>query len=137
MLPNDYPPLPDCGRLIVPVSEGCCRVYNADIQIICVKIKPLFFGEAVLLFGLGGRHLGGVCNARREPIAFTEQNNSMPEAEKVQCCGLACAFWRLGAGAGFLPCSTSSRNRKPLGNRLPMLCNSKASVCGNVCSYLT
>ena len=63
MPPNSHPLLPNPGRLLVPVSEGYCRVHNADIRGIRVKIQPLFPGEAVLLFGPGGCHLGGVCNA--------------------------------------------------------------------------
>ena len=62
MPPNGHPLLPNSGRLLVPVSEGCCRVHNANIQGIHVKIQPLFPGEAVLLFEPGGRHFGGVCN---------------------------------------------------------------------------
>ena len=62
MLPNGHPLLPNSGRLLVPVSEGCCRVHNANIQVIHVKIQPLFPGEAVLLLEPGGRHFGGVCN---------------------------------------------------------------------------
>ena len=57
--------LPNSGRILVPVSEGCCLVHNANIQV----IQPLFSGEAVILFGPGYRHLGlgGVCNARWDP----------------------------------------------------------------------
>ena len=51
---------------LCPVSEGCCRVHNGDIQAqgirVKLKIQPLFPGEAVLLFKPGGRHFGGVCN---------------------------------------------------------------------------
>ena len=73
---NGHPLLPNSGRLLVPVSEGCCRVHNANIQGIHVKIQPLFPGEAVLLFGPGGRHFGGVCN-RWGPIAFAVPNDSI------------------------------------------------------------
>ena len=62
MPPNGHPLLPNSGRLLAPVSEGCCRVHNANIQGIHVKIQPLFPGEAVLLFEPGGRHFDGVCN---------------------------------------------------------------------------
>ena len=62
MPPNGHPLLPNSGRLLVPVSEGCCRVHNANIQGIHVNIQPLFPGEAVLLFEPGGCHFGGVCN---------------------------------------------------------------------------
>ena len=55
MPPNGHPLLPNSGRLLVPVSEGCCRVHNANIQGIHVKIQPLFPGEAVLSFEPGGR----------------------------------------------------------------------------------
>ena len=60
------PLLPNSGRLLVPVSEGCCRIHNANIKGIHVKIQPLFPGEAVLLFEPGGRHFGGVCNTDGE-----------------------------------------------------------------------
>ena len=56
MPPSGHPLLPNSGRLLVPVSEGCCRVHNANIQGIHVKIQPLFPGEAVLLFEPGGHH---------------------------------------------------------------------------------
>ena len=62
MPPNGHPLLPNSGRLLVPVSEGCCRVHNANIQGIHVNIQPLFPGEAVLLCEPGGRNFGGVCN---------------------------------------------------------------------------
>ena len=62
MPPNGHPLLPNSGRLLVPVSEGCCRVHNANMQGIHVEIQPLFPGEAVLLFEPGGPHFGGVCN---------------------------------------------------------------------------
>ena len=62
MPPNGHPLLPNSGRLLVLVPEGCCRVHNANIQDIHVKIQLLFPGEAVLLFDPGGRHFGGVCN---------------------------------------------------------------------------
>ena len=74
---NGYPRLPNCGRLLVPVSEGCYRVHNANIQGIHVKIQPLFPGEAVLLFEPGGRHFGGVCNTDGWPIAFAVPNDSI------------------------------------------------------------
>ena len=77
MPPNGHPRLQNCGLLLVPVSEGCCRVHNADIQAIRVKIQPLFPGETVRLFGLGGGHLGGVCNAGgADRIRRTERLNS-------------------------------------------------------------
>ena len=37
MLPNSHLLFPNSGRLLVPVSEGCCRVHNADIQVIPVR----------------------------------------------------------------------------------------------------
>ena len=73
MIPNSHPLLPNSGRLLVLVSEECCPVHNAEIQVICFRIQPLFSGEAVLLFGPGGHHLGSVCNARWAPIALAEQ----------------------------------------------------------------
>ena len=77
MPPNGHPLLPNSGRLLVPVSEGCCRVHNANIQGIHVKIQPLFPGEAVLLFEPGGRHFGGVCNTDgADRIRGTERLNT-------------------------------------------------------------
>ena len=37
MPPNGHPLLPNPGRLLRPVSQGCCRVHNADVQFIPVK----------------------------------------------------------------------------------------------------
>ena len=37
MPPNRHPLLPNSGWLLQPVSEGCCRVHNANIQLIPVK----------------------------------------------------------------------------------------------------
>ena len=62
--------------LYLSQKDAAGFIMPIDIQGIRVQIQPLFPGEAILLFGPGDRHLGGVSNARLGPIAFAERNDS-------------------------------------------------------------
>ena len=88
-VPNGHPLLPKSYRLLVPTSDGCSRVQNADIQVIWVKIKLLFFGETVVFLGPGLEiAILAVCATPDGGIRRTEG------------CGLACASLALGLGLG-------------------------------------
>ena len=63
MPPNRHPLLRNSGRLLRPVSEGCCRVHNADIQFIPIRLlNPATLTPSRIC---GGR-LSGSCRTRTQ-----------------------------------------------------------------------